>query len=65
MSQRTFITVAGVVFSVIAVAHELRLLCGWTAVINGWAVPYGVSWIAVIVFGALAYLAFQMRRSKR
>ena len=65
MTQRTFITVAGVMFLVIACVHALRLLCGWTAVINGWAVPPGVSGIAVVVFGLLAYTAFRLKRSGR
>ena len=64
MTQRTFTTVAGVVFLFIAFVHALRLIFGWTAVINGWTVPHGVSWIAVVVFGALAYVAFQLKRSK-
>lgn len=65
MTQRTFTTVAGVVFSVIALVHALRLVFGWTAVINGWVVPPGISGIAVVVFGALAYVAVQLRRLKR
>ena len=65
MTQRMFITVAGVMFLVIALVHALRLICGWTAVINGWAVPPGVSGIAVVVFRLLAYTAFRIKRSGR
>ena len=65
MTQRTFHIVAGVVFLVIAFVHALRLIFGWTAVINGWVVPHGVSWIAVGVFGVLAYAAFRLKRSGR
>ena len=65
MTQRTFHVVAGVVFLVIACVHALRLICGWTAIINGWAVPPGVSGIAVVVFGVLAYTAFRLKRSER
>ena len=65
MTQRTFITIAGVMFLVIACVHALRLIYGWTAVINGWAVPSVVSWIAVVVFSVLAYTAFRLKRSGR
>ena len=64
MTQRTFITIAGVMFLVIACVHALRLICGWTAVINGWTVPHGLSWIAVGVFGVLAYAAFRLKHHR-
>ena len=63
MTQRTFNVVAGTIFLIIALVHAWRLLAGWTAVINGWTVPHAVSWIAVIVFGVLGYIAFQRKQS--
>ena len=64
MTQRTFHVVAGAVFLVIALVHALRLIFGWTAVINGWTVPQGLSWIAVGVFGVLAYAAFRLKHHR-
>jgi len=62
MTQRVFIRVAGVVFLAIAVLHLLRLVFGWEAVIAGWSVPQGLSWIALLVSGALALTAFKLNR---
>ncbi len=62
MKQKTFTLTAGVVFSIIAVLHVLRLLFGWEAVIGGWNVPLWVSWVAMAVSGYLAYTAFKLGR---
>ena len=61
MTPRTFARVSGAMFSLIAFLHLLRLIVGWEAAIGGWTVPMWVSWIAVAVFGALAYAASRVR----
>ena len=63
MNQKTFASTAGVVFSLVAVLHALRLLLGWDAVIGGWHAPLWLSWLALAVAGYLAYTAFNVRRS--
>ncbi len=60
MRQQTYLTVSGFIFLAIAVLHGLRLYWGWEAVIGGVLVPLSVSWISVIIAGALAYSAFQL-----
>ena len=62
MSQKSYITVTGAVFLVIAVLHLLRLLFGWEAVIGGWNVPTWVSGLALVLSGYLAYSAFKLRK---
>lgn len=62
MSQRSYITVTGAVFFVIAVLHLLRLLLGWEAVIGGWNVPTWLSGLALVLSGYLAYAAFRLRK---
>ena len=61
MTQRTFRTTAGIVFGIIAVLHAKRIVFGWEAVIGGWVVPQWISWVAVLVFGGLAYTAFKQK----
>jgi hypothetical protein len=63
MSQRTFSLVAGVVFGLVALAHVLRILLGWSIVIQDLSVPMWASWIAVIVMGYLAYEGFRLART--
>ena len=62
MKQKTFITVAGVVFVVVAALHLCRLLFRWDAVIGGWAVPTWVSGLALAVSGYLALSACKLRK---
>ncbi len=55
MRQKTFLSVAGAIFSVIAVLHLLRAVLGWKAVIGSFEVPMWLSWVA---FAGAAYLAY-------
>ncbi|KKU78348.1 MAG: hypothetical protein UY05_C0063G0006 [Candidatus Peregrinibacteria bacterium GW2011_GWA2_47_7] len=59
MKQKTFLTVVGIIFSVIAGLHLLRLFFRWEAVINNWSVPLWVSIVGVIVAGFLGYQGFR------
>ena len=61
MNQKTFTLTAGVVFSLIAVLHALRLLLGWDAIIGGWPVPMWLSWLALALAGYLAFTAFKVK----
>ena len=62
MSQRIFLLIAGVVFGLIALGHVLRIVWGWSIVIQDLPVPMWASWIAVIVMGYLAYEGFRLAR---
>ena len=62
MSQKTFLSVAGAIFVVIAVLHLLRAILGWNAVIGSFAVPLWLSWVAVVVAAFLAYSAFKLAK---
>ncbi|MDP3702885.1 MAG: hypothetical protein Q8R78_00630 [Candidatus Omnitrophota bacterium] len=61
MNQKTFVLTAGVVFSLVALLHALRLLLGWDAVIGGWHVPMWLSWLALALAGYLAFTAFRVK----
>lgn len=50
------VTIAVVIFVIVAAAHLCRLVMGWDIVIAGYAVPMWVSIPGAIVPGALAYL---------
>lgn len=62
MSQKTFSLTAGVIFSLIALLHVLRLVFGWEAIIGGWAVPTWLSWVAMLIAGYLSYQGFRLSR---
>ncbi len=48
-----------VVFSLVAVAHLLRLLMGWQVTIDGWVAPMWSSVIGVLLPGTIAYLLWK------
>lgn len=62
MNKKTFLTVVGVIFSVIAILHLLRAVLGWNAVIGTFSVPMWLSWVAVVVAAFLAYSAFKLAK---
>jgi len=60
VDQKTFDAVAGAIFAVVALAHLLRIVLGWSVVIGGWDVPMWVSWLGLIVAGGLSYFALRL-----
>jgi hypothetical protein len=58
--QRTYNTVTAALFLIVAVLHLLRIIFGWTAEIGGLAIPMWVSWLGLVVAGALAYSGFRL-----
>jgi hypothetical protein len=66
MSRRAYLLATAIVFSLVALLHLVRIVFGWDAVIGGWSVPMWLSWIALVVTGALAYFGFSLAdRSSR
>ena len=62
MNQKTFSFVVSVIFLLVALGHLLRLALGWHAVVNMWAVPMWVSWVAILIAGFLAFEGFRLSR---
>lgn len=63
--REPFITapvVAGAFFLAVALLHLLRIMSRTEAVIGGRAVPFWLSWIAVVVGGVLAWRLFKYER---
>jgi hypothetical protein len=55
-------TVTAALFLVVAVAHLMRIILGWQVEVGGWSIPFWVSWLGVLVAGALSYFGFTQRR---
>ncbi|OGI61802.1 hypothetical protein A2645_00935 [Candidatus Nomurabacteria bacterium RIFCSPHIGHO2_01_FULL_39_9] len=62
MKQKIFNYVVGVIFSIIAILHLVRSIFGWEAQIGGVEIVIGVSVVAFILAGFLAYTAFSLTR---
>ena len=55
MSRKAYFAVTGIIFLAIAILHLLRIIFGWSPVVEGWAVPVWLSWVALVVAGWLGY----------
>jgi hypothetical protein len=62
MSEKTFVAIAAVIFGIVALLHLLRLVMGWSIVIENWTVPMWFSWIGLVVAGALSYFGTRLVR---
>jgi len=62
MAQQTFLLIASMIFSLIALGHLSRLVFRWSVLLGGWAVPSWINWVALLVFAYLAYEGFRQVR---
>lgn len=63
MGIKSYCLISGILFSLVALAHLLRILNGLSIQIEDVAVPMLASWIGLIVPGSLAVWAFRFTRS--
>jgi hypothetical protein len=61
MGHKQYCVVSGTLFALIALAHLLRIIYGMPVQIDDYVVPMLVSWIALIIPGALAVWAFRLK----
>ena len=62
LNRKTYMTVTATLFLVVAIMHLLRIIFGWQVEIDVVSIPFWVSWLGVLVAGALAYLGFTQYR---
>jgi uncharacterized protein involved in cysteine biosynthesis len=62
LNRNTYVTLTAAIFVLVAMAHVLRIIFGWSVEIGGLIIPFWLSWLAVLAAGALAYLGFSQRR---
>jgi hypothetical protein len=63
MDQKTFSIVAGLIFTLVALFHLVRIYMGWPVDIGDWSVPMWFSWIGLVVAGGLAFFGFRLSSS--
>ncbi len=57
--MKPFSTIAVVIFSILSLAHLLRLFFQWEVVVNGFIVPQWASVPAFVILGALAFMLWR------
>jgi hypothetical protein len=60
MNRKTFALLAGIIFTLVALFHLVRIFEDWPIIIGDWSVPKWSSWIGLIVAGGLALLGFRL-----
>lgn len=63
MSSHSYFLISGLLFTLVAIAHLLRLVLGMPVQVEGVAVPMAVSWVGFVVPAVLAYQAFRLNRA--
>ena len=61
MSEKTFHTVSGAIFGLIALLHLGRLFAGWPAHIGTIELPMWLSGVLAVVAAFLAFSAFRLK----
>lgn len=62
MNKNFALTVAGIVFTIVAIVHLLRLLFSWEILIGGYVIPMWFSILGLIIAAILAIWMFIARR---
>jgi len=62
MAQKTFLLIASIIFSLIALGHLSRLVFKWSALLGTWQVPLWVNGVALVIFAYLASEGFRLAR---
>jgi uncharacterized integral membrane protein len=65
MGAKTFSLIAGVIFAIVTLVNLTRVYMGWPVIIDTWHAPIWVSYIAIVVAGAMSYFAFQISTSHK
>jgi len=64
MTDRVYLTISGVFFSLVFLLHLFRLLFNWEIQVASWHPPIGFSWGGLVVGGVLAVWGFYLASRK-
>ena len=62
MNRKTYMRETAALLLVVAIAHLVRVIFGWSVEVGGLSIPFWVSWLGLLVAGALAYFGFTLKR---
>ncbi len=64
-SERTLLRLAGAVFLIVALAHLARIMFDANIILGGFAIPFWLSWVGVLVTAYLSYASFHFAAMRR
>jgi hypothetical protein len=62
LTQKNYLKVTGIIFTIVALLHVLRLLSGWEVRIGDLEIPYWASVLGAVVAGFLAYSSQNLKK---
>ena len=65
MNEKTYFGVTGIVFSLVALLHLIRLVRGWVVTVDGWTAPMWISCAGLLIAGFLCFSGWGLFRSKK
>ncbi len=60
--MKSYLRITGALFGLIVALHVMRLVQGSPAQVGSWSVPMWVSWVGIVVAGALCIWAVRLAR---
>lgn len=60
MSEKNYFLISATIFALVALLHIVRLLTHWSVQIGTVTVPFWVSWLGLLIAGALSIWAFRL-----
>ena len=64
MGYQKYCVISGILFSLVALAHLLRIIFGMSIEVDGFDVPMFISWVGLVVPTGLAIWAFQISHER-
>jgi hypothetical protein len=62
LKTKAYLMVSTVIFAIVAVAHLIRFMMGWPAILGTWDVPLSASLVAVLVSASVAIWGIALMR---
>ena len=65
LRENTYLLIVGVIFSIVTLAHLMRVLYQTDIIIFGWEVPIFLSWLGIAIAGYLTYSSFHLAMRRK
>ena len=62
MKTKAYLIVSTIIFALVAVAHLVRFVLGWSAQIGTWDIPLWLSMLAILVSASFAMWGLSLAR---
>lgn len=63
MNYKTYCVVSGVLFSLVSLAHLIRVVYGMAVQVDELSIPMFASWVGFVIPACLAFWAFRIVRA--